>query len=115
MPHLRKDFDPASEQTHAHAQRGEELSVFRMREGFPLVRGVEAAHEVSHGRAAVHVQTLWERFHCQMPADGSHAPTYRGESLQVFTVSKILSHSESAEKTHDDPFEQKLFSVFEVW
>lgn len=114
MSHLWKDFHPASGETHADAPRGKELSVYRVWEGFSLLRGVEAPHEVSHRRAALHVQTLWERFHSKVPADSSYAPAYRRESLQVFSVSEILSHFESTEKTREDPLEQKVFPVFEV-
>lgn len=114
MPHLWKDFHPAFGETHADAPRGKELSVYRVWEGFSLLRGVEAPHEVSHGRAALHVQTLWEGFHSKVPTDSSHAAAYRRESLQVFGVSEIISHSQSAEETREDPFEQKVFPVFKV-
>lgn len=114
MSHLREDFNPAPDETHADAQRGKELPVHRVWEGLSLLRGVEATHEVSHGRASVHVQTLRQRFHSKVPFDGSYAPTHRRDSLQVFSVSEILSHFESAEKTHEDPLEQEVFPVFEV-
>ncbi|XP_028287104.1 uncharacterized protein LOC114452117 isoform X7 [Parambassis ranga] len=87
MSHLWKDFNPTSGETHAHAQRRKELSVYCMWEGFSVLWGVKTTHEVSHRRAALHMQILRERFHRKVLADSAHTAAHGGEALQVFIVS----------------------------
>lgn len=114
--HLREGFKQKwLRETHADAQRGEELSLHRLWEVIFVLGRAVASHSVPYRRGATYLHPLWQRLLHQRASYSAHALPHRWAAIQVLKVPEAIPHFGLRQEAHAQPQWRETFQVSKLW